>query len=164
MMFPKLRPHNHSGILGFTMIELLIVIAVIGILASLFITNYPSTQTSARDARRLSDIKQYQTAVESYANRNSGFYPSYTTASGERLSTTLCAPLGLTNCPEEPKLTNFYRYQSNGSGGGAATATSYVMWVQLENPRTPLTYFISCSNGRSAKVTSGIPPSGGNCP
>ncbi len=51
---------------GFTLIELLIVIAIIGLLSTLAVTALGGARTKARDARRLADIKQIQTALEMY--------------------------------------------------------------------------------------------------
>lgn len=60
---------------GFTLIELLVVIAVIGILASVIMASLNSARGKARDARRLSDMKQIQTALEFYFDKY-GAYPA----------------------------------------------------------------------------------------
>ncbi len=53
---------------GFTLIELLVVIAIIGLLSTLSIVALNSARARSRDARRVSDIKQIQTALEMYYN------------------------------------------------------------------------------------------------
>jgi len=60
---------------GFTLIELLVVIAIIGILASVVMASLNSARVKARDARRISDIKQIQTALELYY-LDHGQYPN----------------------------------------------------------------------------------------
>lgn len=60
---------------GFTLIELLVVIAIIGILASVVLASLSDARASARDAARLSEVKQLQTALELYANANNNNYP-----------------------------------------------------------------------------------------
>lgn len=60
---------------GFTLIELLVVIAIIGLLSSVVLTSLNSTRVKARDARRQTDLKQFQLALELYFNTN-GKYPS----------------------------------------------------------------------------------------
>ena len=60
---------------GFTLIELLVVVAIIGILATVVLTSLSSARSSARDAKRLADVKTIQTALELY-NLDNGSYPT----------------------------------------------------------------------------------------
>lgn len=62
---------------GFTLIELLVVIAIIGILSSVVLASLNSARKKARDARRLSDLRQFQTALEFYYESH-GDYPGTT--------------------------------------------------------------------------------------
>jgi type II secretion system protein G len=64
---------------GFTLIELLVVIAIIGLLSTLAVVALNNARQKSRDAKRISDIKQIQTALELYYNDNNG-YPEKTTA------------------------------------------------------------------------------------
>lgn len=59
---------------GFTLVELLVVIAIIGLLSTLAVVALGSARSRARDARRISDIKQIQTALELY-HADQGVYP-----------------------------------------------------------------------------------------
>lgn len=60
---------------GFTIVELLIVIVVIGILALLVITTYAGIQSKARNSKRQTDLKSLQTQIEAFFSQN-GYYPS----------------------------------------------------------------------------------------
>jgi prepilin-type N-terminal cleavage/methylation domain-containing protein len=62
---------------GFTIVELLIVITVIGILASIVIVVYSGVQDRARDVRRLEAVQTAETLVETYYTQN-GEYPKTT--------------------------------------------------------------------------------------
>ena len=58
---------------GFTLIELLVVIAIIGLLSTLSVLALNGARARARDAKRISDIKQIQTALEMYYNENNAY-------------------------------------------------------------------------------------------
>ncbi|HVI60836.1 MAG TPA: prepilin-type N-terminal cleavage/methylation domain-containing protein, partial [Candidatus Saccharimonadales bacterium] len=60
---------------GFTIVELLIVIVVIGILALLVITTYSGIQAKARNSKRQTDLQSVQTQLEAFFSQN-GYYPS----------------------------------------------------------------------------------------
>lgn len=60
---------------GFTIIELLIVIAIIGILALLVLTNFQGAQARGRDTVRQTDINAMYQKLEEYFNNN-GTYPT----------------------------------------------------------------------------------------
>lgn len=60
---------------GFTIVELLIVIVVIGILAALVITTFTGIQQRARNTERETDIKAIHGQVEAYYAEN-GRYPT----------------------------------------------------------------------------------------
>ncbi|KKS65064.1 MAG: Type II secretion system protein G [Parcubacteria group bacterium GW2011_GWB1_42_6] len=60
---------------GFTLIELLVVIAIIGILATIVLVSLNTARQKARDARRISDLRQVQLALQMYYDSNSA-YPS----------------------------------------------------------------------------------------
>lgn len=62
---------------GFTIVELLIVIVVIGILAALVVTTYNGIQQKARDTERKTDINAIHSQVEAYQAQN-GKYPTFT--------------------------------------------------------------------------------------
>lgn len=60
---------------GFTIVELLIVIVVIGILAALVLNTFNGVQKRARDSDRQNDMTQLATQLEVYYNDN-GHYPT----------------------------------------------------------------------------------------
>lgn len=62
---------------GFTIVELLIVIVVIGILAALVITTYSGIQQKGRNTERVTDLKAVKGQLEAYYASN-GKYPAST--------------------------------------------------------------------------------------
>lgn len=61
---------------AFTLIELLVVIAIIGLLSSIVLTSLNAARAKADDGKRVSDLREVQKAVETYANDHGGSYPS----------------------------------------------------------------------------------------
>ncbi len=58
---------------GFTLIELLVVIAIIGILSTIAVVALNTARSKSRDAKRIADVKQMQTALELYFNDQDGY-------------------------------------------------------------------------------------------
>lgn len=71
----KQKNKAHLNRKAFTLVELMVVITIIGLLSASIIVVLNSSRTSGRDAKRLSDIKSYQTGLEIYKDRK-GSYPS----------------------------------------------------------------------------------------
>lgn len=76
---------------GFTLIELLVVIAIIGLLSTLAVVALNNARSKARDAKRLSDIKSIQTALELFFADKST-YPAVTASTilGDDAHDVLC--------------------------------------------------------------------------
>ncbi|MEK7549344.1 MAG: type II secretion system protein [Patescibacteria group bacterium] len=93
---------------GFTLIEMLIVIAIISILASVFLVGLRGFRGGAYDARRMTDLQRVQSYLEIYYTQNRA-YPNVSTWSV--LQTTLIsANIGVTSIPNDPLPGNNYYY------------------------------------------------------
>lgn len=62
---------------AFTLIELLIVVAIIGILAAIAVPNFLNAQGRARVSRTVADMKALHTAMETYNLDNNAYPPDY---------------------------------------------------------------------------------------
>ena len=123
----QLPPKIFSRKSGFTIVELLIVIVIVGILSTLVIITYNSIQARTRDSARIHSIKSLQKAVEAYYIEN-GQYPLSANGSGNWAGH--CPNFGnydtyiigissyLSRLPTDPKYDaswNCYLYRSNGT-------------------------------------------------
>ncbi len=152
---------------GFTLIEILIVVAIIAILASVVLIGLGPTQQSGRDARRLSDLHEVQNAIELYYQK-CGFYPGSVSGSGPTATCVslnsqtytgmsaaiLSAGIGITSpLPLDPtnNATYYYFYGTNGA--------TYILGATLENTNNAV-----FSGYQNPLPTSNVTmPGGQNC-
>lgn len=142
---------------GFTIVELLIVIVVIGILAALVITTFSGIQKKARDSERQTDINAVHGQVEAYYAQN-GKYPTLANLQSNASSTDWVQsnlkgldasalkdpklPASTTFPAATPSATN-YGYAVGPAGcdnGVTADCTEYTLTANLENGDGTTTY------------------------
>lgn len=139
---------------GFTLVELLVVVAIIGLLSTLAVVALGSARQKARDAKRVSDIKQIQTALELYFS-DQNTYPVVAAAVtlGDATHLTLSSTnafaaaaagttyMGLVPSNPTPNGTA-YTYTSLTAAGAACTSSpcpNYSVTFTLEGPTGGLT-------------------------
>ena len=121
---------------GVTLIELLIVIAIIGILAAIVLVSLNDARTSARDTQRVGNLRNAQLAMEIYFDDN-GQYPDDDDLAAVMTEGTTCATaegagdlldvIGMTGV-SDPSAGQNYSYGANQDA-----ATNYVLMGILED-------------------------------
>ncbi len=131
---------------GFTLIELLVVVAIMAMLAAMAVVALNTARARARDARRVSDIKQIQTALELYyLDQNT--YPASVTGplDGQCLDSggwgLGCS--GTTYMASAP--TNPRPVDDGGCSG--AVATNYYTYAYVSTNSYQLGYCIGSTTG-----------------
>jgi prepilin-type N-terminal cleavage/methylation domain-containing protein len=76
---------------GFTLVELLVVMLILGILAAIAIPSFFSQREKAQDADAKSTARSAQTALETYATDNQGSYLGATEADLHDIEQTIQA-------------------------------------------------------------------------
>lgn len=129
-MLSKLR--RKSG--GFTLIELMIVIAIIAILAAILVPNFIRARAQGQLTACKSNLKNIGTALEMYSTDWSGKYPTGT-------GSTLITPNYLKTIPQCPAISSNTYVASFGSGalGNTQSYRDY--------------YIVSCNTGNHLAVS-----------
>jgi len=138
------------NVAGFTIVELLIVIVVIGVLAAITVAAYSGMQNRARDAQRVQDIRTISKALELYKTQT-GDYPvavgstgqggweiSVPTASNSDFLSILRTSGVISKVPVDPintgdfatsgsKFYSYYRYPAGYVGCDASRGPYYIL-------------------------------------
>ncbi len=146
---------------GFTLIEILIVVAIIAVLAGSVLVGFGPAQKQGRDLRRVNDLRQTQHALELYYAK-CGYYPGVTQAgvppcgafsaisSWAALTSALTGSnIGTSQIPNDPSSGKTYLYGTDANG------TSYVIGATLEDLNNPVlqnspvgtTFGVNCNTG-----------------
>ncbi len=108
---------------GFTLIELMVVISIIAILATVGLVVYSSAQKNARDGKRVGDLQEIQKALEQYYSINTQ-YPA-------TLGSSLSSYFQGGSIPTDPNSGN-YTYHACSTD---AIPKHYVACANLENAK-----------------------------
>ena len=141
--------------LGFTLIELIVCVTIIGVLVALFWINAPKFISQARDAKRKTDISALKSAFEDYFNDKQSYPPASLFAAGNCGKAAFAPYLPVFPC--DPKTRLPYSYVTTGK--------TYALYATLENSGTASSSTCSstgCGLNNQGNIGVGSPPSYGS--
>lgn len=146
---PKPKNKNQDG---FTLLELLIVIVIIGILALIIVPSLMNAPKSRRDVTRKNDLASDKTALDTYYND----FNSYPGGDYSGLGKVL-VPNYLPSMPLDPKAGQSYVYTPSPAGCTPTTTAcaSYTLDATLENGKDP---DIKAGTTNTYQITSSAVP------
>ena len=119
---------------GFTLVEIMIVIAIIALLAAIPIPNLLRAKLSSNEALAQSTIRAMSTAAETFATANNGNYPTamtdMTDVNPSYIQTNYCDQTisGYTyTCPAANNDQNGYQYVATPANPGTTGNTVYTI-------------------------------------
>jgi general secretion pathway protein G len=139
--------HNNKS--GFTLVELLVVISILGVLATIALTAFRSAQARGRDSERKSNLKQISSALELYYS-DYGKYPD-TLPWGQEFTDGKTIYFKIV--PEDPSEGMSYYYRVVDSG----TNQKFQLFAYLENTQDPdliTTSYGNCGKTCNFAITS----------
>ena len=143
---------------GFTLVELLVVIAIIGLLSTIAFISLNRARAKARDAKRVSDVRELQSALELYYNDQalpgypmnntpsvltSAILPAQYVASIPTAPTPPDNPSGATDCTDATNPYFYSTYISQSDSGDCTGANCG--WYRMR----------FCLGGASGGLTAG---------
>ena len=122
---------------GFTLVELLVVISIIGILIGLSVFGLQGARESSRDAKRKADLEQIRSGLEIFKADCNKYYigsslPSPLVGIPAYGSSCLASNIYISQIPSDP-IPGTYSYAYSSSDG-----TIYTLCALLENPPSPV--------------------------
>ena len=159
-----LTQSSHSYLRGFSLTEILVVVAIIGILASVITISTNSARQKSRDVKRKADMETLAGALELYYSENKE-YPEGDFASGQLSGlSSFIVPDYLSQMPVDPKegeedgkaQSTGYYYSSDGSTYAICTMLARDTGASGEGSSGP--YYCVGSVGCGDPVLSGTKP------
>jgi general secretion pathway protein G len=122
---------------GFTLIEILVTVSIIGLLTMIGVTNFKVANQKARDGRRQGDLEQIRAALELYRTEENA-YPTDDIIGADSIE----SPTGtvyMDDVPADPVSAQTYSYSSDGN--------TYTLCAAMELDTTGTCSVGNCGTG-----------------
>jgi len=116
---------------GFTLMELMVVVAIIAILSAVILVSINPARGKSRDAKRISDIEQIRLSLEQYFDKCDQYPHSLNTTESDGCPININLATFISTIPKDPlnSGSNIYSY---GVDGSSSQPEDYILHVKLE--------------------------------
>lgn len=135
---------------GFTLLEMMVVVAIIAILAAILIPNFTHARAQAATSACMGNLKTIATAFELYYTDKQAYPSGSGNVDGTFVTGTLAGYLG--QPPEDPAagVGKYYSYSTTSSSG----VDSYDLWCPGTHDATTLKSFAATATDTTIKYDS----------
>ncbi len=129
---------------GFTLVELLVVVAVLGLLTGMVVISITHVKAKARDSQRVAGINSLSTALGLYHNDFNTYpiYDGYIEDQGNALATALTTAETIVAVPTDPLNTGDYRYYYQSIDGSDYYLEYYLETDSVSGKSSGLNYTV----------------------
>ncbi|MEI6238442.1 MAG: prepilin-type N-terminal cleavage/methylation domain-containing protein [bacterium] len=126
---------NHA----FTLVELMVAIAIIGVLTAIAFVAFGGAKMKSRDTTRISDLSQIQSAVEQYYMKCKQYPLDLRLTSSNGCTNGITLGSFMSTPPNNPSTKNPYNYMiidptaTTIPNGGSYSPSDYILMANLEN-------------------------------
>lgn len=111
---------------GFTLVELLVSIAIIGLLSSIVLASLSTARDKALDAQRMANTRTLKNALQMYANDHNGMFPPDPVVPESVSALTAALSSYIPRVPDDPHpTTTGWKYASCNSSCSAYALLIY---------------------------------------
>ena len=135
---------------GFTLVEIVIVIAIMAFLTAIIYASFDTARAKSRDQKRVSDISAIQIALEQYFQKY-GQYPL------DINTDTNFSPAFIGSLPVPPSAGEQYNYLPLTKTSGSSICVSYQLWTTFEKSNS----YLDAKKGFNSSSISQAPPLNG---
>lgn len=141
---------------GFTLVEILIVVVILGILAAIVVPQFTNATQDAQAGNLKAQLKSLQNQTELYNARNNGAYPDFTTeawgATGD--TTSLIGGNYIKTAPQNPAFPGADKTSIGVSSTGGVTGIEGSAWLWNSLDRTLYASYFNETTGEVSQTAA----------